>query len=97
MVMIKQKSERGSASIRHSKVNEIASQSSSGNSAMGGKPSDDAPIASPMSSIKSGEEFGKRKSKDVTEPALKSETTCKAVKVRPIGFDALAGSNESPL
>lgn len=64
---------------------------------MGGKPSDDAPIISPISSNKSGGESEKMQSKDVTQQAINSETTSKAVKVRPIGFDALARSNESPI
>jgi hypothetical protein len=64
--MVRQKSERGSASIRHSKAKENVSQSSSGGSAMGGKPSDDAPIISPISSNKSGGECEKMQSKDVT-------------------------------
>ena len=57
VALVKEKSARGSASIRHSKVNMLVSQSSSGGgSAMGGRPSDDAPIVSPINSNKSGGE-----------------------------------------
>ena len=56
VAMVKEKSERGSASIRHSKVNMLVSQSSSAGSAMGGRLSDDAPIVSPINSNKSGGE-----------------------------------------
>jgi hypothetical protein len=81
--LTKDKSERGSASIRHGLI--MTHSSSSGGGSNANIQGDDALISSPISSAKSIEN-----SKDVT-PAITDqkslELNLKNGKVRPIGFD----------
>ena len=93
-ILKKEKSERGRASIRHSLKTGIAKTNSS-SSVVG----DDAPISSPISSNLSNGGIGNSQSKDVTAPENTKNSfdkDNKSGKIRPLGFDSLAASSESP-